>query len=145
MPHTSGIRRPDSYPAYHLRVPPGTQVTRVAPGRWERRTFDLSAPAVWALPIRMIFPPGPGQPDSSRYEALYLAPTARDGGSASPAAGAAHRVILLDEDPANAARKRRAAAITRPGQWCLVAALTDSTLPTDSLTLLLTEAARLAE
>ncbi len=137
-PRDRGLTRADSYPASVVAPPPGSYTLRLPPGDWRPRTLAPGTAAVRELPVRLVFPPDAPGTDSSRYEGLYLAP-------AGEPAGATHRVVLLAEAPEAGEWGARAAALVRPGQWCLVVALRSPEPPDDSLTLVLTAAARAAE
>ena len=131
-----GVRQIDVYPHSTLPLPAGTYAHRVAPGDWQPRTLVPGGPPVRELPLRIVVPPDAAGGDTSRDEALYGSPLG---------AVQAHRIVLLADSPVGDEWKARAAALTRPGQWCLVVAFTSPEPPNDSLTMLLTAAARLAE
>ncbi len=132
-----GVLHVDVYPQSTIPLPAGSYALRLPPGDWRPRTLAPGVAPVLELPVRLVFAPAGVSGDTTRYEALYLAP----GGARSPR----HRTVVLAESPAGNAWKQRAAALTRTGQWCLVVALTSPAPPDDSLTALLVTAARLAE
>ena len=136
--HSRGMVQADSYPSSTMPLSPGSYALRLPPGEWRSRELTPGTARVRELPLRLVLAPGAAGDDSSRYEALYLAPQ-------TDSAATEHRIVVLAESPVGNRWQTRAAALTRHGQWCLVLALLSPDPPDDSLTLLLTAAARTAE